>query len=502
MASKVAEPAHEVALLNESLSQMSSPDRQDSPVQRTRVVVYTTDVLGRKMAGPAIRALRIAEALSSIADVRLLSEAVPDLVRGDFHVAQAGGASLLEHVEWADVLILQGPLLTHVPEILDTGTVIVADLYDPFLFEELQRGLYLEAADQKSQTDFTVRGVNDMIRYADFMMCASEKQRDMLIGQLASLGRINDLTYRADSSLRNLIDVVPFGIDESAPVQREHGIRGVVPGIDPNDKVILWGGGIYDWFDPLTLIHAVAKLSKSRADVRLFFLATHHPHPEISVMQMAHDARELAESLGVLGTHVFFNESWVAHEDRANYFLDADVGVSTHLEHLETSFSFRTRLLDYIWAGLPIINSSGDAFEPVITELNLGRVVRPGDVDALADALAAVLYDEGNSLELSANVRSLAPSLTWKNALLPLVAFCLNPHRAADAPQIDAERAQARYLTWAQDNHLKMLASREEALLDRLNELESSQFWRITKPFRVVVSRVRRLASGGRGARR
>ena len=85
-------------------------------------------------------------------------------------------------------------------------------------------------------------------------------------------------------------------------------------------------------------------------------------------MQMAHDALELAGSLGVLGKHVFFNENWVAHEDRANYFLDADVGVSTHLEHLETSFSFRTRLLDYIWAGLPIINSSGDAFESVITE--------------------------------------------------------------------------------------------------------------------------------------
>jgi glycosyltransferase involved in cell wall biosynthesis len=493
---------HDAAPSKESLFQMPSADLQDSPLQRTRVVVYTTDVLGRKMAGPAIRALRIAEALSSIADVRLLSEAVPDLVRGDFHVAQAGGASLLEHIEWADVLILQGPLLTHVPEILDTGTVIVADLYDPFLFEELQRGLYLEAADQKIQTDFTVRGVNDMIRYADFMMCASEKQRDMLIGQLASLNRINDLNYRSDSSLRNLIDVVPFGIDEKAPVQTRHGIRGVVPGIDPDDKVILWGGGIYDWFDPLTLIHAVAKLAKSRPDVRLFFLATHHPHPGISVMQMAHDARELAESLGVLGKHMFFNESWVAHEDRANYFLDADVGVSTHLEHLETSFSFRTRLLDYIWAGLPIINSSGDAFESVITELNLGQVVRPGDVDALADALETVLYDERNAIELAANVRSLAPSLTWKNALLPLVAFCLNPHRAADAAEIDAERARTKYLTWAQDNHLKMLTTSEQALLDRLHEFESSQFWKITKPLRIVVGRVRRLAHRGQRMRR
>ncbi len=37
-------------------------------------------------------------------------------------------------------------------------------------------------------------------------------------------------------------------------------IKGVVPGIGPDDKVILWGGGIYNWFDPLTLLRAVDKL--------------------------------------------------------------------------------------------------------------------------------------------------------------------------------------------------------------------------------------------------
>jgi hypothetical protein len=36
--------------------------------------------------------------------------------------------------------------------------------------------------------------------------------------------------------------------------------------------------------------------------------------------------------------------------------------VSTHYEHVETTFAFRTRILDYLWAGLPVVATGGDAF--------------------------------------------------------------------------------------------------------------------------------------------
>ena len=37
------------------------------------------------------------------------------------------------------------------------------------------------------------------------------------------------------------------------------------------------------------------------------------------------------------------------------YLTEADAGVSTHHEHIETTYSFRTRILDYLWASLPIV---------------------------------------------------------------------------------------------------------------------------------------------------
>ena len=329
--------------------------------ERPRLVIYTADVLGPAMAGSAIRAYRFAQALAPHAEVRLISETQADLSNDSFEILRAGGDELLRHIEWSDVLLLQSPLLTWLPEILAMDTLVVSDLYNPFILEELQRDLFLDAPADVESTSFTVRAIGEMVRYADFMICSSEKQRDLWMGELMAQGRLNPITYRDDPSLRRLIDVVPFGVDDHAPALTARGIKGVVEGIAETDKVLLWGGGIYDWFDPVTLIRAVGVLAPTHPDLKLFFLAKQHANPAVGMMKMADDAIAEAERLGLLGSSVFFNEKWVTHEDRANYFLDADVGVSTHLEHLETRYSFRTRLLDYLWAGLPIINTAGDA---------------------------------------------------------------------------------------------------------------------------------------------
>src|SRR5439155_13800601 len=139
---------------------------------------------------------------------------------------------------------------------------------------------------------------------------------------------------------------------------------------------------------PLTLLRAVDKLRRRLPDVRLYFLGLRHPNPDVPEMRMAVDTLALADSLGLAGTHAFFNEGWVAYDDRQNFLLEADVGVSTHLDHLETAYSFRTRVLDYLWASLPIVATRGDALAELIEERQLGLTVPPGDVDALEHAMS------------------------------------------------------------------------------------------------------------------
>ena len=61
--------------------------------------------------------------------------------------------------------------------------------------------------------------------------------------------------------------------------------------------MILWGGGIWEWFDPLTLIRAVARIRRARPEVKLFFMGTRHPNPMVPDMAMTARAIELAREL-------------------------------------------------------------------------------------------------------------------------------------------------------------------------------------------------------------
>jgi glycosyltransferase involved in cell wall biosynthesis len=435
-------------------------------------LVVTADSLAARMAGPAIRAFEMAKALSRVADVKLVSTVHASFTHDDFDVIDASDSDLRDLVEWCDVIVFQGHLLATHSWLVDTDKIIVADIYDPMHLEHLEQSKARPWSDRLSESRDVLGVLNEQMARADFMVCASDKQRDFWMGQLAALGRINPGTYDQDGSLRTLLDVVPFGLPDSMPVQARHAIKGAIPGIGPDDKVILWGGGIYNWFDPLTLIRAVARLSERRPNVRMFFLGVQHPNPNVPTMRMAVDAQDLAKELGLLDRVVFFNEGWVPYDDRANFLLDADVGVSTHLDHLETAFSFRTRILDYLWASLPIVSTAGDTFAALIAEHDLGKVVPPGDVEALELALESLLFDDEAAAATSVRVTEFAKTMHWNTLLQPLISFCLTGERAADF----------------RNDVPSVIAWRIFELESRVKGLESSSSWRITAPFRKVTS--------------
>ena len=159
------------------------------------------------------------------------------------------------------------------------------------------------------------------------------------------------------------------------------------------------------------------RLKDEHPEIRLFFMGLKHPNPWVPDMRVAWESRRLSEDLGLTGRHVFFNEGWVPYAERADYLLDADVGVSTHFEHIETAFSFRTRILDYLWASLPIVATDGDTFGVLIREHDLGRVVPAEDVEALVDALREMLFDESVRARVHANISSFAQGYHWSRTL-------------------------------------------------------------------------------------
>lgn len=397
---------------------------------RSRILVVTGDPLSDRLAGPGIRAWQMASAVAATHPVRLCSTTSVDLTDERFDIVDGSDPATLDfHLAWAQVVIFQGFLLEAAPWLVDSDKIIVADIYDPIHLELMEQAKDRGPTRRREQIEEVVAALNAQIVRADLLLCASEKQRSFWTGQLASQGRINAATATAGNEL---LRVVPFGLDDVAPAPTRHGIRGVIPGVGMSDKVILWGGGVYNWFDPLTLVRAVAQLSQSHADVRLVFMGMKHPHPGVPTMRMAWQVQQLADELGLTDRFVFFNRDWVPYRERDSFLMDADVGVSTHFEHVETAFSFRTRILDYLWAGLPIVATVGDSFGNVITSEGLGRGVPPEDVDALAAALEDVLYTPGLAESMRARVTTYAEQYRWSRVLQPLTEFCDDPAPAPD----------------------------------------------------------------------
>lgn len=400
----------------------------------SRILIISNDTVDERMAGPGIRAWEMAHVLARTQPVTL---AVPnedpppaESFRVESYRSKAGVA-LRELATGHDVLIVQGFVLHLFPYLAEMGKILVVDLYDPFTLENLHIFSNDPLQERTAVHQSHLEVLNAQIRAGDFFLCASEKQRDYWLGMLAANNRINPHQYDADPTLRSLIEVVPFGVPSAPPGCSQRVLKGVYPGIDEADRVILWGGGIWEWFDPLTLIRAVDGMRRTRPEVKLFFMGVKHPNPLVPHMAMTDRAMELARELELDGKWVFFND-WVPYRERQDYLLEADVGVSLHFDHLETRYSYRTRVLDYIWAGLPVVCTRGDAIAELVQAHHLGRVVDYGDVDGLVEALSALLDEPGGKAAYAQRFRAVAAERTWERVLAPLVRFCGDPHPAPD----------------------------------------------------------------------
>jgi len=398
--------------------------------RRPRVLFISADPVGERMAGLGIRYWELARALGPHAEVTLAhggtgaqtTEGVTTLP-----YRPHAPAALREPIARADVIVThpQWPLVTR--WLRQARARVIFDLYDPETLETLELLAGRPPLARRQLTATTLDRLHAALRTGHHFMCASEKQRDLWLGAMLALRLIGPETYDRDPDLRGTIDLVPFGLPDRPPAEGDGGARAAISSIPDDAEIVLWNGGLWSWLDADSAIRAVAGLAERRPRVRLVFMGGAAEHPAAASSTAV--AIALARELGVFGTVVNFHDRWVPYADRGAWLTGADCAVSTHREHLETRFAFRTRLLDCFWAGLPVVCTSGDALADLVASDGLGAVVAPGDVDGLAAAMAQVL-DRGKPAYQPA-LAATAATHTWALAARPLLRWISQP----DAPR-------------------------------------------------------------------
>jgi glycosyltransferase involved in cell wall biosynthesis len=385
----------------------------------TRIALVSSEPIRARMAGIGIRYAELARRLPRPGlDVVLLSPADPAeascLGLAAAEVRRAERGRLRELVRDCDAAVAQGQLANDL--VLEAPELpAVIDLYDPWFVENLHYaptlGLDPYRNDHASWVLQLSRG--------DFFLCASEEQRQFYLGFLAALGRINPGRVASDPDLSGLIAVVPFGLPQVLPSHQPL----LAPA--PGEQRILFGG-LYDWYDPWPLLAALERAGNARW--RVLFIR--NPNPAMTPQRVLGEVEAWCRARGLWGGRVEALD-WVPSERRWDLLRDVDVLVALHRPGLETALSLRTRILEALAAGCPVVASEGGTASRWLRETGAGWVVPTGDVGALAAALTAALGDEAERRARRERARDLVRRFDWERVLAPLLGFCSAPRRDA-----------------------------------------------------------------------
>ena len=184
------------------------------------VLLVTPEPLVERMAGPAIRCLELARALARsgrVGPVSVASLTTAELEEPDVAVRAVDGPTLRALAADAGSVVVQGDVIGLHPWLAAADVPLVVDAYDPFQLEQLEQARGLGEARRRAVVRDCVRALDRQLGRADFVLCASARQRAMWIGHLGALGRVNPVTYAAAHDLSGLLAVVPFGVPPTPP---------------------------------------------------------------------------------------------------------------------------------------------------------------------------------------------------------------------------------------------------------------------------------------------
>ena len=397
-----------------------------------RVVFVYADRVGAEMGGMGIRAVEFARAMSAHADVAVAAAATDGADLGvpvsvfDPHAPDALAAAVAR----ADMVVAQPQWPTAMRVLQRSGAQLVFDLYDPEVFGTLEHFAGRPAVLRRAMAALAQDRLDNALRLGDRLICGSERQRDLWLGSMLARGLLTEAAYRHDPSFRAVLDTVPFGVSSEPPgAAAGTGPRRLL-GIDPDAEVVLWNGGIWSWFDAPGAIRAMALVRDRRPNAVLVFMGASSAAPA---------RRATAEARRLAGEGVIFHDEWVPYDERGRWLLEADCGLSAHLDHLEARYAHRTRLLDCMWAGLPIVCTSGDELAERVERDQLGATAPPGDTGALADAIESVLARGRRAF--AARLYEAAAEHEWNRVIAPLVRWLGEsaPPREAPAPRHPGE---------------------------------------------------------------
>ncbi len=399
------------------------------PKRKSKIAVFASEPVTGRIGGLGIRQLEIARVLARFFDVRLLTPYEITDHKETFPIKKISYEypnTLETHVRWADSIYAHHPSVASYAKKYKTSVAV--DLLVHEYFESLEREPLEKMERREKSVHFSnsVLNLSRQLAMGDFFACPSERSRDYYLGALTLMGKLDPEVYLNDPEFKSIVDVVPFGMPSGNPKKGKRFFRGILPGVKENDFIILWGGTLANWYDVETPLRAMKRISQLHPEIKLIFTGFANPM-QTKPTETYINSEKLAKKLKLLDKSVFFHKEWIPYESRQYYLTECDAGIVTFSDHIENRFSQRIRLLDYIWAGLPVLTNPGNVLGDWIQEDELGEAVSFGDDKTLAKVIVSWAKSPQKIIQMKEGMSSAKKSLSWEKVCRPLIQFFQNP---------------------------------------------------------------------------
>ena len=299
------------------------------------------------------------------------------------------------------------------------GGPVWMDLYGDRL-AETQVAQFAQGDTRGYQT--TLRYQQLVLKGGDVYSTCGTPQKHATIGQLGLAARLNRTTLGYEL-VHAILPGAPADISPPSGTPAEP-----IQSIPAEAVVVLWCGGYNVWTDVDTLFEGLAQAMAS--DSRIVFLSV-----GAGVKLGRNDSYERFQAKIAFSPlrKRFHLLGWRPAGEVPIYYHRAQLGINLDSQHYETELGTRTRLVEMMRYGLPVVTTLGCELSSLIGREGLGRTFAIGDAATFGRHLAQLAQASGERQAMAEKAVQYATNqLSFSETTRPLRAWAQRPYPAPD----------------------------------------------------------------------
>lgn len=345
------------------------------------------------MAGIGVRVWEMAQALAPHLPVTIVAKEESDLRAAGVEIISAKESSWPDAVQKCNAAVFYDMPDTRIMLAMHrAGKLVISDSSIPI--EHLEYHSIRCADAPEAAYDDLVMRYKLQVLLSDHFIVRSHVARATAVACLSLIGRLNYIHYNQSARLAHLLSFIPIGFNRQS-FQHAEAAPASLPMVD-----FVWSGGLWDFYDPVSVIAAISSLDRSGTPITIRFM---YMPPADQVLEEAKQLTSAVREFGVEHLVEFYSNA-LPHYDRDGVVKSARAAICIGKDGIENYTSIRLRVRDSFLYGLPLVIDNHGATGDFVSSLGIGLTVDSEDTNSLASALAGIKSDADTYQRLTQNI--------------------------------------------------------------------------------------------------